>query len=47
MRRVVQAMAIALCLAGAVQLPRGLAVAALAAGLGIARALYAQQQPMG
>ena len=43
MRRVIQTMWLAVCLAIVVEAPRGLALAALAAGIGIARSVYAQQ----
>jgi uncharacterized protein (TIGR03435 family) len=43
MRRVLQTVSVVACLAVAVGAPRGLLLAAVAAGLGIARSVYAQQ----
>jgi uncharacterized protein (TIGR03435 family) len=43
MRRVLQTVSVAVCLTIAAEAPRGLRLAAVAAGLGIARTLYAQQ----
>ncbi len=43
MRRVLQTVSVVVCLAIATEAPHGLWLAALAAGLGIARTLYAQQ----
>ena len=43
MRRVLQAVTLLVCLAVAAGAPRGLLLAAVAASLGIARSLYAQQ----
>jgi uncharacterized protein (TIGR03435 family) len=43
MRRVLQTVSVAVCLTVAAEAPRGLWLAAVAAGLGIARTLYAQQ----
>ena len=45
MLRVFQAVSLAVCLAIVFEAPRGLALAAIAAGIGIARTVYAQQQP--
>ena len=43
MRRVLQTVSVAVCLTVAAEAPRGFLLAAVVAGLGIARTLYAQQ----